>query len=79
MISRSSLTIVSKLSAVISFAGAPDSVGGAFVFRNGLAEALAAKTAAIADGGRGCLFVWDASGFQRTDETGEPIQATLRR
>lgn len=71
--------IASSACPVISFAGAPDSVGGAFVFRNGLAEALAAKTAAIADGGRGCLFVWDGSGFQRSDETGEPIQATLRR
>jgi hypothetical protein len=64
----------------MAFAGAPDSVRGAYVFRNGLAEATARRngfflTKAPAD----CVLVWDGSSFQRTANPSSPIQATLEQ
>jgi len=64
----------------VSLAGAPDSVRGAYVFRNGLAEAIAFRTGAVpADTVGGCAFVWDGSAFQRTDSLSVPVQATFTR
>lgn len=64
----------------VSMAGAPDSVRGAYVFRNGLAEAIAFRTgAAPADTAGGCAFVWNGSAFQRTGSLSVPVQATFTR
>jgi hypothetical protein len=64
----------------ISFAGAPDSVRGAYVFRNGLGEATARRSGLLlTEAPADCLFVWDGSSFQRTGSPSSPIQATVER
>jgi hypothetical protein len=64
----------------VSYLGAPDSVRGAYVFRNGLSEAIALRTGAKPVQSSGlCTFMWNGSEFQRTfDDTG-PVQASLAR
>jgi hypothetical protein len=48
-----------------TFRGVPDSVEGAYVFRNGFSEALAIRT--VDDDGRSdCAFTWSDSGFSRS-------------
>jgi hypothetical protein len=64
----------------VSLAGAPDSVRGAYIFRNGLSEAIAFRWGAVpvhANGG--CEFVWNGSGFQRAEKLSAPIQASFAR
>lgn len=65
---------------VVSLTGAPDSWRGAYVFRNGLAEAVSAATGTsrVAQQTE-CLFMWDGSEFHRTEPAGRAIQATLAR
>jgi hypothetical protein len=65
----------------VSLAGAPDSVRGAYVFRNGLAEALAFRTGASRSGeaAGGCTFAWDGSSFIRSGDDALPVQATVAR
>ncbi len=55
------------------FSGAPDSVRGAYVFRNGLAQAVAASRRPAADRSRAgeCRYVWTGSSF-RLDSTSSP-------
>jgi hypothetical protein len=49
-----------KACGQISIAGAPDSVRGAYVFRNGLAEALLLSGLRVIDSpAAGCAFEWD--------------------
>jgi hypothetical protein len=66
----------------VSLAGAPDSVRGAYVFRNGLAEAIESRagyrTAPAADGS-GCRFDWNGSTFQRARTSSMPVQATMAK
>jgi hypothetical protein len=63
-----------------SLAGAPDSVRGAYVFRNGLADAIVLRTGARPVPGRGeCLMLWDGSAFQRAGSLAVPVQATFGR
>ena len=77
-----------------SLAGAPDSVRGAYVFRNGLGEAMAARiastprsashplradTRSFARGPGDCLFVWNGSAFQIASNGSGHVQATFRR
>jgi hypothetical protein len=64
----------------ISFAGAPDSVRGAYVFRNGLSEAIAFRTGAVGVPARGgCEFVWNGSAFQRAGTPSGTVQASFAR
>jgi hypothetical protein len=64
----------------VSLAGAPDSVRGAYVFRNGLAEAIALRTAAVpADPSGDCVFLWQGEGFRRATNLALPVQATFAR
>jgi hypothetical protein len=64
----------------VSLAGAPDSVHGAYVFRNGLSEAVAFRTGAVpAAGSGGCTFVWDGTAFRRADTVSVPVQASFSR
>ena len=64
----------------VSFVGAPDSVRGAYVFRNGLSAAIALRTGASPAHGTGdCEFVWDGSGFQRTATPSAAPQASFLR
>ncbi len=71
--------------STVSLAAAPDSVRGAYVFRNGLAEAVAARAAsrwdaAPAAGAPGdCLFVWDGTRFRATSNGPVAVQATFER
>jgi hypothetical protein len=46
-----------------TFANVPDSVEGAYVFRNGFPEALADSTRDPADVRPGCSFTWTGGGF----------------
>jgi hypothetical protein len=65
---------------VLSLAGAPDSVGGAYVFRNGLGEATARRTGVdLTNAPADCVFAWNGSSFQRTANLSAPIQATFVR
>ena len=48
----------------VSFVGAPDSVRGAYVFRNGLSEAILFRTGTVPAPGGNCTFVWNGSEFQ---------------
>lgn len=64
----------------VSLAGAPDSVRGAYVFRNGLAEAITFRFGAVpADHAGDCTFVWDGTEFRRATSPSVPIQATFAR
>ena len=65
----------------VSFGGAPDSVRGAYVFRNGLSEAIAMRTNAVpADPIDGCAYVWDGSGsFQKILSLSGGAQASFLR
>lgn len=47
-----------------TFSGVPDSVDGAYVFRNGFSEALAIP--AVGDGRPDCAFTWSDSGFSKS-------------
>lgn len=50
----------------IAFNGAPDSIRGAYVFRNGLPEALALRGIAAAPSKRAdCVFAWNGQTFER--------------
>jgi hypothetical protein len=64
----------------VALAGAPDSVRGAYLFRNGLAEAIAFRTGAVpTDTAGGCTFVWDGAAFQPIGSLSVPVQATFDR
>lgn len=64
----------------VSIGGAPDSVRGAYVFRNGLSEAIAFRTSAVPIHAiDGCDYVWDGSGFQRTVSLAGAAQASFVR
>lgn len=64
----------------VSFAGAPDSVRGAYVFRNGLSEAIAFRTGAKrVPSAEGCTFAWNGSEFERSTGFGGPVQASVVR
>lgn len=64
-----------------SLAGAPDSVRGAYVFRNGLADAIVLRTGSPARAGAGGVpdALWDGSAFQRAGSLAVPVQATFGR
>jgi hypothetical protein len=65
---------------MLSLAGAPDSVEGAYVFRNGLGEATARRTSIdLTNDPADCVFEWDGTSFQRTSNPSTPIQATVVR
>jgi hypothetical protein len=49
-----------------TFSGVPDSVDGAYVFRNGFSEALAIPAVAGGDARPDCAFTWSDSGFSRS-------------
>lgn len=49
-----------------TFSGVPDSVDGAYVFRNGFSEALAMSTVDSGAGRSDCSFTWRSSGFDRS-------------
>ena len=62
---------------VSSFASAPDAIRGAFVFRNGLQEAIAFHTGAKpSTAAADCSFAWDGMTFRRAAASGT-IQARL--
>jgi hypothetical protein len=62
----------------VSFVGAPDSMRGAYVFRNGLAEAIAFRTGARPAAPVGeCTFAWNGSAFERSTGVRDQIQATM--
>lgn len=64
----------------VSLAGAPDSIHGAYVFRNGLPEALALRTGAVpADAPASCLLLWDGTAFRRAASAPGLVQATVTR
>jgi hypothetical protein len=66
----------------VSLGGAPDNVRGAFVFRNGLSEAVAARTNATpapAPAGTDCHFLWNGTEFERSTNPSSPTQARLSR
>jgi hypothetical protein len=64
----------------VSLAAAPDSVHGAYVFRNGLAEAVAVRTGAQSLTGPGdCLLAWNGSNFVAAAPGSVRVQATFRR
>ena len=64
----------------VSFVGAPDSVRGAYVFRNGLSEAISFRTGAKpAPSTSHCTFVWNGSEFQRSTDAVGPVQASIAR
>jgi hypothetical protein len=64
----------------VSFTGAPDSVRGAYVFRNGLSEAIVRRSSATtATPTTGCEFVWNGTTFVRSSALPGPIQATVTR
>jgi hypothetical protein len=49
-----------------TFSGVPDSVNGAYVFRNGFSEALAIPAVDGGDGRPDCAFTWSDSGFSKS-------------
>jgi protein O-mannosyl-transferase len=64
----------------VSLAGAPDSVRGAYVFRNGLAEAVTLRTGAVARRRPAdCRFIWNGSTFIAAGPETAQVQATLSR
>jgi hypothetical protein len=64
----------------VSFVGAPDSVRGAYVFRNGLSEAISFRTGAKpAPSTSHCTFMWNGSEFQRSTDAVGPVQASIAR
>jgi hypothetical protein len=64
----------------VSLAGVPDSVRGAYVFRNGLTEAVTLRTGADARSRPGdCLFLWDGSAFVAAGPHAAPVQGTFSR
>jgi hypothetical protein len=64
----------------VSFGGAPDSVRGAYLFRNGLEEAITFRIGAVpSDHAGDCTFVWDGAEFRRTTSPSVPVQATFAR
>ena len=64
----------------VSFAGAPDSVRGAYLFRNGLSEAIAFRTGAMSAASTGnCTFMWNGSEFERSTNVRGPVQASMAR
>lgn len=64
----------------VSFVGAPDSVRGAYIFRNGLAEAIGFRTGARpAPSVAECTFAWNGSDFERSTGVRGPIQASVVR
>ena len=68
--------------AAVSLGGAPDNVRGAFVFRNGLSEAVAFRTnarPAPSPAGTDCVFVWNGSAFERTTDSSIAVQASFLR
>lgn len=66
--------------ATVSFSGAPDSVRGAYVFRNGLSPAIALRTGAVPADTRGsCQFQWDGAAFKRADGSSGDVQASFAR
>jgi hypothetical protein len=73
-------TLKSAPCAPVSFAGAPDSVRGAYVFRNGLPEAILFRTGARPASPSGsCTFVWRGSEFQRSTMEGGQVPAGIAR
>ena len=67
--------------APVSLAGAPDSVRGAYVFRNGLSEAVAWRTGAMPTSAAdsACVFVWNGASFGRASTVSVPVQASFSR
>jgi hypothetical protein len=61
----------------VSLAGAPDSLRGAFVFRNGLDVALGQSAAPAA--APGCTYMWNGNTFVPTPTSVAPIQARVTR
>ena len=64
----------------VSLAGAPDTVDGAYIFRNGLAEAVSRRTGWLPSlVGEGCTYVWTGSTFEKATSAHDAVQATLTR
>jgi hypothetical protein len=66
--------------AAVTLGGAPDSVRGAFVFRNGLSEAISSSTKAVPAAPSteiGCHFRWTGSTFEKTGNLSGANQASL--
>ena len=53
--------------AATEFVGVPDSVGGAYVFRNGFHDALKRRGHDVLAGPGGCRFVWTGTSFEREE------------
>jgi hypothetical protein len=66
LVLRSATDAAAQCQGEALFAGAPDSIDGAYVFRNGLPEAVAREPSARAVpsiAARPCLYVWDGERF----------------
>jgi hypothetical protein len=64
----------------VSLAAAPDAWHGAYVFRNGLGEAMARRgaTPSALRAPEECTYAWTGSAFEPASGGGPAIQATVR-
>jgi hypothetical protein len=80
VLAAAEVTLKAAPCSPVSFFGAPDSVRGAYVFRNGLSEAIAFRTGAKPAPSSGhCTFAWNGSEFQRSAAGAGPVQASIAR